>query len=371
MNIPLYKPYINKKEISAVLRVLKSNKLSKGQEVENFEKEFAKYTNKKYAVAVNSGTSGLHLLVRAMGWKRGDEIITTPFTYIASSNALLFEGVKPIFVDINIKTLNIDPEKVGDKISKKVRGMLLVDILGLPVDYEKLVKIKEEYNLQVIEDACEALGRPNDNFTVGKLADATVYGFHENKQLTTAGEGGMIVTDNLKIAESCFAMRDQGRSLKKDWINNVILGFNFRMTEVQAAFGREQLKKMDRILKRRELIAEKYSTGFRGIEKLSVPNQESFNKRSWFLYFIVLENSEIRDKIHKALLDSGITSSKNYFPPIYDFPMYKDHKKDCKNTEIISETLLALPMFYEMDDKQVNAVVDVIKKTLKKIYVSI
>jgi perosamine synthetase len=366
MNIPLYKPYINKKEVGAVLRVLKSKKLSRGQEVEGFEREFAKYTNKKYAVAVNSGTSGLHLLVRTMGWKNGDEIITTPFTYIASSNALLFENVKPIFADIDIKTLNIDPKKVEDKISKKVKGMLLVDILGLPVDYEKLVKIKNKYNLSVIEDACEALGRPSDKFTVSKLADATVYGFHENKQLTTAGEGGMIVTDNEEISQKCMAMRDQGRSLKKDWINNVILGFNFRMTEIQAAFGREQLKKMDKILKRRELIAKKYSAGFQGIKKLSVPNQEFFNKRSWFLYFIILETSEIRDKVYKALLNKGISSSKNYFPPVYDFPMYKDHKKDCKNTEIISKTLLALPMFYEMKDKQIKEVISVIRTVLKK-----
>jgi perosamine synthetase len=293
-------------------------------------------------------------------------VITTPFTYIASSNALLFEDVKPVFVDIDINTLNIDPEKITKKINSKTKGMLLVDILGLPIDYDKLLKIKNKYRLKVIEDACEALGRPNNNFLIGKLADATVYGFHENKQMTTAGEGGMIVTDNQEIAESCLAMRDQGRSLKKDWINNVTLGFNFRMTEIQAAFGREQLKKMDKILKRRESIAEKYSVGFQDIEKLSVPNQESFDKRSWFLYFVVLKTSEIRDMVHKALFNRGITSSKNYFPPVYDFPMYKNHKKDCKNTEIISKTLLALPMFYEMTDRQINKIIDVIKKSLRK-----
>lgn len=366
MNIPLYRPYVSKKEIGAVLRVLKSKKLSRGQEVKSFEREFARYTGKKYAVAVNSGTSGLHLLVRAMNWKKGDEVVTTPFTYIASSNALLFEDVKPVFVDIDVDTLNIDPEKIERKINKKTKGILLVDIFGLPVDYSKLLKIKNKYNLQVIEDACEALGKPKDSFTVGKLADAVVYGFHENKQLTTAGEGGMIVTDNLKIAQKCLAMRDQGRSLKKDWINNVILGFNFRMTEIQAAFGREQLKNMDKILRKREFIARKYSLGLRGVNKLSVPNQESFNKRSWFLYFIVLDTFETRDKVYQALLGHNISSSKNYFPPVYNFPMYKDHKKDCKNTEVISKTLLALPMFFEMNDKQIRRIVDVIKKTLKK-----
>lgn len=255
MNIPLYKPYVSNREIGAVLRVLKSKKLSRGQEVENFEREFAIYTNKKYAIAVNSGTSGLHLLVRAMGWKNGDEVITTPFSYIASSNALLFENVKPVFVDIDINTLNIDPKKIEEKINNKTIGMLLVDILGLPVDEDKLLKIKNKYKLQVIEDSCEALGRPDDDFTVGNLADATVYGFHENKQLTTAGEGGMIVTDNVEITQKCMAMRDQGRSLKKDWINNVILGFNFRMTEIQSAFGREQLKNIGKASKVFEIIS--------------------------------------------------------------------------------------------------------------------
>ncbi len=366
MNIPLYKPYISKDEIGAVLRVLRSKKLSRGQEIQSFEAEFAKYTGKKYAIAVNSGTSGLHLLVRVLGWKHGDEIITTPFTYIASSNALLFESVRPVFADIDIKTLNIDPKKIEEKIGKKVKGMLLVDILGLPVDYTKLLKIKKKYHLQVIEDACEALGRPSRHFTVGKLADATVYGFHENKQMTTAGEGGMIVTDNWEIAQKCLAMRDQGRSLKKDWINNVILGFNFRLTEVQAAFGKEQLKKMDVILKRRAQIAERYSSRLKDLTELSVPNQTSFNNRSWFLYFVVFKDPEVRNKMYQVLLNQGITSSKNYFPPVYDFPMYRDHKRDCKNTETISKTLLALPMFYEMTDGQVDRIAGIIRESLKK-----
>ncbi|MFA7252242.1 MAG: DegT/DnrJ/EryC1/StrS family aminotransferase [Candidatus Paceibacterota bacterium] len=364
MKIPLYKPYIDRKTQSAVLRVLTSGKLSRGPEVERFEKEFAKYTNKKYAVAVNSGTSGLHMLVRAMGWKSGDEVITTPFSYIASSNALLFEGVRPIFVDIDIKTLNIDPQKIEEKINKNTKGMLLVDILGLPVDHKAIKKICDKYRLRVIEDACEAIGRPSEDFTVNKLGDATVYGFHENKQLTTAGEGGMIVTDNIEIAKRCWAMRDQGRSLKKDWINSVTLGFNFRMTEVQSAFGREQLRVMDKVLEKRRLLAQIYTALFNNVKGVVLPIQKSFNSRSWFLYFIVLESSVIRDRVYKTLLANDISSSKNYFPPIYDFPMYHGFKKNCPNTEAISQTLLALPMFYEMNITQVKKVVDVVRRTL-------
>lgn len=366
MKIPLYKPYISKNERSAVLRVLKSGKLSKGREVEHFEEEFAKYVGKKYAIAVNSGTSGLHLSVKAMNWKDGDEIITTPFTYIASSNALLFENVKPVFVDIDIESLNIDPNKIKEQITDKTKGMLLVDILGLPVDYDKLVKLKNKFNLLIIEDACEALGRPTGSFTVGKLADVTVYGFHENKQLTTAGEGGMIVTDNIEITKKCRAMRDQGRSFDKNWMDNVILGYNFRLTEVQSAFGREQLKIIDKILKKRRLIAKRYSNGLKNLRSISIPIQKSFEMRSWFSYYIVCESSFVRDEICEALLSNGIASSKNYFPPVYNFPMYKGYKGNCKNTEIISKTLLALPMFYEMNFKQVDKVIKIIKMAIEK-----
>ena len=366
MKIPLFKPYIRKEEIDAVLRVLKSRKLSRGFEVEKFEKEFAKYTNKKYAIAVNSGTSGLHLAVRVVGWKNGDEVITTPFSYVASANSLLFEGVKPVFVDIDPLTLNIDINKIEEKITKKTKGILLVHALGLPVNFEKIKKIKEKFNLVIIEDACEAIGQPDDIFTVTKLGDVSVYGFHENKQLTTGGEGGMIVTDNPALAQKCWSMRDQGRSTKKDWVRSVILGFNFRMTEMQASFGRSQLKILNKILKKREEIAQKYSLLFTGMDKIITPDNLVKEKRSWFVYFVLFKKSSDRDIAHKSLSKSGISSNTNYFPPIYNFPMYKkDNKADYKNTEEISNKILALPTFYEMSDKQIKQVAGVIKEALK------
>jgi len=365
MRIPLYKPYISNNEVSAVSRVFKSGKLSRGVEIELFEKEFANYVGKKYAIAVNSGTSGLHILVRTLGWKKGDEVITTPFSYVASANALLFEGVTPIFVDIDSQTLNIDANKIEEKITSKTKGMLLVHILGLPVNYQEIKQLKDKYNLQVIEDACEAIGKPNDNFTVAKLGEATVYGFHENKQLTTGGEGGMIVTDDPIIAQKCLAIRDQGRSLKKDWMKYVILGFNFRMTEMQAAFGREQLKIIDKMLTRREEIAQEYSNLLNNVRGIATPDQMTKDKRSWFVYFILLENNEARDRVYKALLGNGIASSTNYFPPIYNFPMYADYGKGCEITDKIFERILALPMFYEMTNDEVEQVSKIIKDVLK------
>jgi len=365
MKIPLYKPYISGEEVNAVTNVLKLGKLSRGNKVELFEKEFANYIGKKYAIAVNSGTSGLHVAIRALGWKKGDEIITTPFSYIASANALLFEDITPIFVDIEPNTFNIDVDKIEQKITPKTKGILLVHILGLPVNYQKIKQLKEKYNLQIIEDACEAIGKPDNSFCVTKLGEVTVYGFHENKQMTSGGEGGMIVTDKPIIAQKCRSIRDQGRSLEKDWMKNVVLGFNFRMTEMQAAFGREQLKIIDRMLARREEIAQEYSNILSDVIGVTTPHQIIKNKRSWFVYFILLENKEVRNKLYEILLENEIKSSTNYFPPIYNFPMYADCEKGCDVADKISERLLALPMFYEMTSKEIARVSKVIKDTLK------
>jgi perosamine synthetase len=365
--IPLYKPYIGKKETEAVRRVFKSGKLARGKEVEKFEKEFAAYVGKKYAVALNSGTSGLHVAIRTMNWKVGDEVITTPFSYVASSNALLFENIKPVFVDIDPKTLNIDTNKIEEKITKKTKGILLVHILGLPVDLKKIKELKKKYNLQIIEDACEAVGRPSNDFEVAKIGEISVYGFHENKQLTAGGEGGMIVTDDPLLARKCASIRDQGRSTKKNWLDNVILGFNFRMTEMQAAFGAAQLESMDKILEKREKIAQKYSSFLKNVRGVTVPQNLNGGKRSWFVYFILFDEPSDRKIVQGALSAAGIGSSTNYFPPIYKFPMYKNYRTgNFQNTESASEKLLVLPIFYEMTDKQIAEVCGIIKKSLRR-----
>lgn len=365
--IPLYRPNISKKEIKAVMRVLKSGKLSRGKEINEFEKEFAIYTKQKYAVAVNSGTSGLHLAVKSMGWKTNDEIITTPFSYIASSNVLLFEEIKPIFVDIDPLTLNIDVSRIEEKITLKTKGILLVHVFGLPVDLNKINELKRKYRLQIIEDACEAVGRPSNVFNITKLGDISVFGFHENKQLTTGGEGGIIVTNNKSLAQKCRSMRDQGRSSKKNWINNVTLGFNFRMTEMQAAFGRAQLKTINKILKRRNEIAQKYSLLLKKIDQIITPDSLSKNKRSWFVYFILFKKISDRNLVHKFLHKEGICSSTNYFSPIYKFPMYVNFRREkYQNTEYISKRILALPTYCQITEKQIEHIVAKIKEILNK-----
>lgn len=361
MKIPLYKPYIDEREKGAVLKVLNNGKLARGKEVEKFEQKFKKILKKKYAVAVNSGTSGLQVAVKSLGWGKGDEIITTPFSFIASGNALLHEGVKPVFVDIDLSTLNIDIKKIEEKISSKTKGLMLVDIFGLPNNAKEIELLKLKYNLKIIEDACEAIGRPGGDFSVGRVADITVFGFHENKQITTLGEGGIIVTDNEYLAKRSWSIRDQGRSTEKNWIQGVTLGFNMRMTEVQATVGSVQLSKLDSILKYRNRIAKKYNELLFDIPNITLPNIKQI--RSWFQYFIICKNEVVRQMIYKYLKENGVDSSINYFPPIYKFPQYRNLKNiSCKNTEIISKTLLVLPMFYGMSDKEIEFIANLIKR---------
>lgn len=362
MKIPLFKPHIDKACLRSVAAVFRRGKLSRGIEVERFEKSFAQFVGKKYAVALNSGTSALHVTVRVLGWKPGDEIITTPFSYIASGNAILLEGATPVFVDIDPDTLNIDIERIEAKITPKTKGILLVHALGLPVAAEPVRRLASKYNLQVIEDACEALAQSDDQFDVGKVGDLVVYGFHENKQLTTAGEGGMVVTDDADLARRVWSMRDQGRATGLDWIHKVTLGFNFRMTEIQAAYGTASLKSLERQLLKREQLAETYHSVLKNIPGISLPQGLFPDRRSWFVYFILCQDEHARLKIHQALTDADIASSTNYFPPIYKFPMYdKFRAESFPVTESVSERLLALPMFVDLkvaDIKRISKIIE-------------
>jgi perosamine synthetase len=364
MKIPLYKPHIDAEEHGAVSRVLISKKLSRGEETASFEKEFAVFVGKKYGIALNSGTSALHVMVKALGWKDGDEVITTPYSYIASSNCLLFEKASPVFVDIDPLTLNIDPAKIEEKITKRTKGILLVHALGLPADVRAIEAIASKHNLEILEDACEAIGRPSGDFPIGKIGKGTAYSFHENKPMTTAGEGGMIATDDPGFARRCSSIRDQGRSFENDWISHVELGYNFRMNEVQAAFGREQLKKLDSMIARRKQIADLYSNHFHRLTGISTPYGLDSSMRSWFLYFVMFDDPAVRTKVVLALSAASIGSNTNYFPPIYHFPMYKGHEVLCEHAERAYQRLLALPMFFDMTDKDVETVAITVRDAL-------
>jgi len=365
-NIPLYKPSLDKQEEIAVLEVIRSGVLSRGNKIDQFEDEFATFVGKKFAIAVSSGTAALHLAVRAMGWRNGDEVITTPFSFIASANALLYERIKPILVDINNETLNINIEDIEKNISKKTVGILPVHIFGFPADKE-IKNIAKKHNIAVLEDACEALGKPSKKFKVGQIGSISVYGFFPNKQITT-GEGGMIVTDDEEIAETCRSMRDQGRSTKENWLQHVILGYNYRMTEMQAALGLVQLSKFERIAARKIKIAEKYNSEFKNIKNISIPYSSGLTDRSWFIYFIQLSSHDLREFLIIKLDENGIASHR-YFPSIHLFPMYKEFGYkvgDFPVSERVSQTNLALPFFADMTDEQQSKVIKIIKESIRQ-----
>jgi perosamine synthetase len=263
--ISLAKPDITEKEQKAVLEVLKTSSLSLGKKYLEFEKIMAKFAGVKYTVAVNSGTSGLHLIIRALGIGKGEEVITTPFSFIASSNCILFEGARPVFADIDEKTLNIDVKKIEEKITNKTKAILAVDVFSHPADWDELKKIAKKHKLFLIEDSAEALGSEYKGKKCGSFGDAGVFAFYPNKQITT-GEGGMILTNNKKIADFCKSSANQGRKVEDDkWLEHVQLGYNYRLDEMSCALGIAQMKRIKEILRKRDKVASLYSEKILGM----------------------------------------------------------------------------------------------------------
>ncbi|CEG12901.1 conserved hypothetical protein [groundwater metagenome] len=376
MNIPLSSPYIGKEEIKAVTDVLKTPNLSMGPKIDEFEKKISEYIGTKYAVGVNSGTSGLHILIRALGIKDNDEVITTPFSFIASSNCMLYERAKPVFVDIDEKTLNIDPGLINEAITKKTKAILLVHAFGQPCDMKQIMEIAEDHNLKVIEDACEAIGSEYLGKKVGTFGDAAVFAFYPNKQITT-GEGGMIVSNDEKIYKLARSLRNQGRSENMGWLDHKILGYNYRLDEMSAALGVVQLKKIEKIIEMRNNVAQEYNKRLKDVEGVEIPCvDEKTTKMSWFVYVIHInkkniqrENRKIRDKIVHEITNKGI-GSKPYFTPIHLQPFYREmgfREGDFPITELAGNTGLALPFFTDMKIEQIEYVCDNLKDLMDKI----
>ena len=279
MRIPLCQPDIGQREIERVMEVLRSGHLSLGPRVAEFEQAFAEYVGTQYAIAVNSGTSALHLCVKALGIGAGDEVLTTSFSFVASVNCLLYEQAVPVFVDIDPVTLNIDPEAIRETIARDFRwdrlksrhvnkrtgrtlkAILPVHVFGQPCDMRSILEIAREFNLVILEDACEALGAEYCGQPVGTFGDAAVFAFYPNKQITTA-EGGMIVTDSPQIASECRSTRNQGRDEQSQWLNHVRLGYNYRLSDLHCALGLAQLERIQELLGARARVAAR-STDFR------------------------------------------------------------------------------------------------------------
>ena len=376
--IPLAKPDITDSDRKAIMEVLETSNLSLGKKYIEFQNLIAKFAGVKYAVAVNSGTSGLHLIIRAMGIGEGDEVITTPFSFIASSNCILFEKAKPVFVDVDEKTFNIDVSKIEEKITEKTKAILAVDVFSQPADWDELKKIAEKHKLFLIEDSAEALGSSQKGKMCGSFGDAAVFAFYPNKQITT-GEGGMILTDNKKIAELCQSMANQGRKNENGkWLEHVRLGYNYRLDEMSCVLGISQLKRIKEILNKRTKVAELYNEFLEGLTLhhwgsdplVEIPFIKPGNKLSWFVYVVKLAEkfSEAkRDLLIKKMAEKGIQCS-NYFQPIHLQPFYKKEfgykVGDFPVAENISKRTLALPFYNNLSEKEIDFVVKTLSNVL-------
>ncbi|MFC1626950.1 DegT/DnrJ/EryC1/StrS family aminotransferase [Patescibacteria group bacterium] len=360
-------PYLTSDELKAVSRVVKSGQLSLGNETEMFEKELAQFVGVKYAVAVSSGTTGLHLAVIASEIKAGDEVITTPFSFVASTNCFLYEKAIPRFVDIDERTFNIDVNKIKSAINSKTKAILGVDIFGYPAEWDKILQIATKYNLKVIDDAAEALGARYKEKRVGSMGQPTVFAFYPNKQMTT-GEGGMVTTNDKKTYELIRGLLNQGRGADMQWLRHEYLGFNYRMTEMSAAIGRQQLKKINNFLKNRQQVASWYNERLKNVDGIKlIAADDKVHERSWFVYVIRLDNKINRDEVILSLRKSGVPS-KAYLPSIHLQPYMKKYgykKGDFPISEAVSASTLSLPFYTGMKQKVVDSVCDTLVKVLK------
>ena len=359
MNIPMSSPDINQAEIEAVIDVLSTRWLSIGPRVQEFEAALAAYTGADHGIAVNSGTSGLHLAIIAAGVGPGDEVITPSFSFIASANCVMYERAKPVFVDIDPLTGNIDPNLIEAAITDRTKAIIPVHAFGQPADMDPILALARKYNLAVIEDSCEAIGAEYKGRRAGTLGDAAVFAFYPNKQMTT-GEGGMLVTDNEDWANMFRSLRNQGRDVFDAWLNHTRLGYNYRLDEMSAALGLVQIQRIDELLEKRAQVAAWYNDRIDAIPGIHKPHiMETTTRMSWFVYVVRCEDGVDRNRLMEMLNAQGIPS-RPYFTPIHLQPFYQEQfgwqRGDLPNTEKAGDSFLALPFSGVMTEEQVEYV---------------
>jgi len=371
MRIYLSRPDITEKEIEAVCTVLRSPELSLGPKLVEFERAFAKYIGTKRAVAVNSGTSGLFLCMLALGIGQGDEVITTPFTFIASATSIMMASAKPVFVDIDPVTLNIDPAKIESRISDKTKAILPIEVFGSPAGMDKVCEIAQKHHLNVIEDSCEALGSALNGKKAGSFGTMSVFGFYPNKQITT-GEGGMILTDDDDLADMCVSLRNQGRDKEDNWLCHKRLGYNFRLSDINCALGIAQLKRIGQIKAKRRQVVKWYQEMLADDNRLIVPTEPRGCDISWFVFSVRLADrftSQQHDRILEEMKNRGIQVG-NYFPPVHLQPFMVEQfgykRGDFPITESVSERTFALPFYNNLTYSQTAIVCKTLKEVLDK-----
>ena len=382
MKIPMSSPDLTDADRQAVIEVINTPNLSLGPKVVEFEKVFCEYTGAKHAIAVNSGTAGLHLCVRAAGIVPGDLVITTPFSFVASTNALLFENAIPVFVDVDPKTGNIDVAQLKDAVESierylprstfniqpsTLKGLLPVDVFGQPAPMDKINAIARERGLKVIEDSCEALGATYKGQQAGTFGDYGIFAFYPNKQMTT-GEGGIIITDDDQAAAFMRALRNQGRAPGDTWLSHTYLGYNYRLDEMSSALGITQLRRLEEMLVKREQVAAWYSERLAEIPGIEIPFVAPETTRmSWFVYVIRIDGKIDRGAFASRLEARGVPV-RPYFLPIHLQPYMVERfgyrEGDFPVTEDLGRRGLAVPFSGVMTEEQVEYVCQAIRAEL-------
>lgn len=369
--------YIDEKDIGKVVEVLKGDYLTTGPNVSEFEKKVADYVGAKYAVAVSNGTAALHTACYAAGIKEEDEVLIPAITFAASSNCVLYCGGKPVFVDLDPKTYNIDINKIEEKITPKTKAIIPVDLTGQSVDIDKIMEIAKKYNLIVIEDAAHALGSEYKDKKVGTIADMTEFSFHPVKPVTT-GEGGVIVTNSKEYYDKMTLFRSHGITRNSElmienhgpwYYEQIDLGYNYRITDLQCALGISQIDKLDSFVNRRREIVNIYNDAFKDFDEFEIPFEEKFSKSGWHIYIITLNLSKLsvgRKEIFEALQKENIGVNVHYLP-VYMHPYYQKlgyKKGECQVAENLYNRMITIPLFPYMSDYDVESVINGVKKVI-------
>ncbi len=369
MYIPYGHQTIEEDDIQAVMDVLRSDFLTTGPAVEKFERKVADYVGAGYAVAVSNGTAALHVACLAAGIGEGDEVITTPITFAASANCVLYCGGTPVFADINPVTYNIDPEDIERKITDKTKAIIPVHFTGQPCEMDEIRQIAKKYHLTVIEDGAHALGAEYKGKKIGSFSDMVTFSFHPVKPITT-GEGGMVVTNDEKLYERLKLFRSHGITREENlmqqkageggwYYEQLELGYNYRMTDIQAALGCSQMNKLDFFLERRRKLAEQYNQAFVGSPNLVVPEQMEHTKSGWHLYVVQVLGQD-RKEVFTALQKAGVGVNVHYIP-VYHHPYYRNHgyrETFCPNAEKLYQCMISLPLYPGMTDEMQDTVIE-------------
>jgi len=359
---------LDESDVQAVVRALRSDRLALGPQAVEFERSISEYVGVAHGVAVSSGTAALHLIVKALGIGAGDEVLVPSFTFAASVNAFLYEGAIPVFVDIEPETHNLDPADLEQKITRRTKAIMAVDVFGHPAEWDEILRIAGKYRLKVIDDSCEALGAEFKERKLGGFGHAAAFAFYPNKQITT-GEGGMIVTDDPEVARLCRSLRNQGRSEMGSWLEHARLGYNYRMDEMSAALGVSQLKRIEVFLEKRERVARGYTERLQGLDWVRPPVVKPHTRKSWFVYVVTLAERLQRDDVMREIEGQGIPV-RGYFSPVHLQPYILERFGPGQRlpvTEKIAQRTIALPFHNMLTDGEMDRVVMTLTRAVDRL----